>query len=120
MTTRQCSTTAEVTEPREVSNPRHNASSRRRNHPPTATEEIDSVALIAATTHLTFPINGAGLSALAHPGHLAYDGLPVGLQLIGPPGSDWHLLVLGSELERLNDTTSVHDRGIDQTARCPC
>ena len=65
------------------------------------TEEIDGVDLIAATTQLTFPINGAGLAALALPGRLADDGLPVGLQLIGPPGSDWRLLALGSEFERL-------------------
>ena len=64
------------------------------------TEEIDGVDLIAATTQFTFPINGAGLAAVALPGRLADDGLPVGLQLIGPPGSDWHMLALGTELER--------------------
>lgn len=55
--------------------------------------------LIPATTPLTSPINGAGLAALAIPDGPAGDGLPVGVQIIGPPGSDLRLLALAEQLE---------------------
>lgn len=71
------------------------------NHvPPHGSSELDGVPLIPATTPLTFPINGAGLAALAVPDGPAGDGLPVGVQIIGPPGSDLRLLALAEQLER--------------------
>ena len=70
------------------------------NHvPPHGASQIDGVPLIPATTQFTFPLNGAGLAALAIPGALADDGLPVGVQIVGPPGSDLRLLTLGQSLE---------------------
>lgn len=70
------------------------------NHvPPHGASQIDGVPLIPATTQFTFPLNGAGLAALAIPGVLADDGLPVGVQIVGPPGSDLRLLTLGQSLE---------------------
>ena len=71
------------------------------NHvPPHGSSELAGVPLIPATTPLTFPINGAGLAALAVPDGPAGDGLPVGVQIIGPPGSDLRLLALAEQLER--------------------
>ena len=71
------------------------------NHVPAhGSSELDGVALIPATTPLTFPVSGAGLAALAIPDGPAPDGLPVGVQIIGPPGSDLRLLALAERLER--------------------
>lgn len=71
------------------------------NHvPPHGLSELAGVPLIPATTPLTFPINGAGLAALAIPDGPAGDGLPVGVQIIGPSGSDLRLLALAEQLER--------------------
>ena len=70
------------------------------NHvPPHGLSQIDGVPLIPATTPFTFPLNGAGLAALAVPDAPGDDGLPVGVQIIGPPGSDRRLLTLGQNLE---------------------
>ena len=70
------------------------------NHVPAhGLSELDGVPLIPATTPLTFPVNGAGLAALAIPDGPARDGLPVGVQIIGPPGSDLRLLALAELLE---------------------
>lgn len=44
-------------------------------------------------------VNAAGLPGLALPCDPAADGLPIGLQLIGPHGSDTMLLDLGAALE---------------------
>lgn len=56
--------------------------------------------MIPATTPVTFPLNGAGLAALAIPDGPARDGLPVGVQIIGAPGSGLRLLALAELLER--------------------
>ena len=70
------------------------------NHvPPHGLSQLDGVPLIPATTPFTFPLNGAGMAALAVPDAPADDGLPVGVQIIGPPGSDLRLLALGQRLE---------------------
>jgi len=47
--------------------------------------------------------NGAGLPALALPARPADDGLPVGLQLVGPAGSDALLCALGLAFESRQD-----------------
>ena len=50
------------------------------NHVPAhGLSELEGVPLIPATTPLTFPVNGAGLAALAIPDGPARDGLPVGV-----------------------------------------
>jgi len=70
------------------------------NHVPThGLNQIEGVPLIPATTPFTFPLSGAGLAGLAVPDAPAADGLPVGVQIIGPPGSDRRLLALGKNLE---------------------
>ena len=50
-------------------------------------------------------VNAAGLPALSVPAGLSRSGLPIGVQIIGPRGSDAALLALGEQLEsRLKNT----------------
>ena len=51
---------------------------------------------------LTRPVNLAGLPALAIPSGTSSEGLPLGTQLIGGPGSEGLLLETGALLERLD------------------
>ena len=68
--------------------------------------DIDGVPLIPATTQFTFPVNGAGVPAIALPGGFAADGLPIGFQLIGPPLSEHTLAAVG---EAFQAETGHHD-----------
>ena len=45
------------------------------------------------------PWNVAGLPALTVPAGTRPDGLPVGVQLVGPPGSEWLLLGVAAQIE---------------------
>ncbi len=45
------------------------------------------------------PWNVAALPALTVPAGIRPDGLPVGVQLVGPPGSEWLLLAVAAQLE---------------------
>lgn len=65
--------------------------------------ELDGVPLIPATTQFTFPINGAGLPAIALPGGFAADGLPIGFQLIGRPFAERTLIAVGEAFQRATD-----------------
>jgi Asp-tRNA(Asn)/Glu-tRNA(Gln) amidotransferase A subunit family amidase len=47
----------------------------------------------------TDPASGAGLPALSVPAGLADDGLPVGMELVGPAGADDVILAIGEALE---------------------
>jgi Asp-tRNA(Asn)/Glu-tRNA(Gln) amidotransferase A subunit family amidase len=65
---------------------------------------IDSTHLIElsrAVNRCNAPWSLARLPALSVP--CAGDGLPVGAQLVGPAGSDWTLLEIGSALQRRSD-----------------
>lgn len=55
---------------------------------------------VQVTPYSSF-VNVAGLPALALPVSRNYEGLPVGVQLIGPPGGDATLLRLGAQLEEV-------------------
>lgn len=48
---------------------------------------------------MTVPASLAGLPALSVPGGVSQAGLPIGVQLIGPPQSDAELLALAREME---------------------
>ncbi|WP_419914448.1 amidase [Candidatus Poriferisodalis sp.] len=65
--------------------------------------ELDGVPLIPATTQFTFPVNGAGLPAIALPGGFAPDGLPIGFQLIGRPYAERTLAAVGEAFQRVTD-----------------
>ena len=52
-----------------------------------------------AATRLTRPINALGLPALSMPCGLSPDGLPIGLQIIGPPFEEARILRIGAVLE---------------------
>ncbi|MDM0046909.1 amidase [Variovorax dokdonensis] len=68
-----------------------------RSHP----ERIDGQA-VDGRGHAVFTAfaNGAGLPALALPCRPGDDGLPIGMQVVGPRGSDALLLGLGAQWER--------------------
>lgn len=70
-------------------------------------ETFNGLPLIPALTQFCFPVNGAGLPAIALPGGFASDGLPIGFQLIGPPGADLLLARIG---ERYQAVTDWHHR----------
>ena len=65
--------------------------------------ELGGVPLIPATTQFTFPVNGAGLPAIALPGGFAADGLPIGFQLIGRPFTERTLAAVGEGFQHLTD-----------------
>lgn len=51
---------------------------------------------------LTTPWNLAGCPAISLPFGTFDNGLPLGIQLVGPPGSDTTLLALAVQMERAN------------------
>ena len=65
--------------------------------------EVNGVPLIPSTTQFTFPVNGAGLPAIALPGGFADDGLPIGFQLIGQPFSERTLVAVGDAFQQRTD-----------------
>ena len=65
--------------------------------------ELGGVPLIPATTQFTFPVNGAGLPAIALPGGFAADGLPIGFQIIGRPFSERTLTAVGEAFQQQTD-----------------
>ena len=73
---------------------------------PHGCSDKDGVPLIPATAQFTFPVNGAGVPAVALPGGFAADGLPIGFQLIGPPLSEHTLAVIS---EAFQAETDHHD-----------
>jgi aspartyl-tRNA(Asn)/glutamyl-tRNA(Gln) amidotransferase subunit A len=62
-----------------------------------ADESFDVYSILS---RFTFPFNVTGLPALSVPVGLSSSGLPVGVQLVGPPGSEGRLLHLASNYER--------------------
>jgi mandelamide amidase len=73
------------------------------NRPPgeDTTVVIDGRTLPLFPTYVrnTDPASGAGLPALSVPAGIAPDGLPVGMELVGPAGSDDVVLAIGEALE---------------------
>ena len=62
--------------------------------------ELGGIPLIPATTQFTFPVNGAGLPAIALPGGFAADGLPIGFQIIGRPLTERTLAAMGEDFQQ--------------------
>ena len=73
------------------------------NQPPgedtTVVHNGETLPLFPTYLRNTDPASGAGLPALSVPAGLADDGLPVGMELVGPPGSDDVILAIGEALE---------------------
>ena len=65
--------------------------------------DLGGVPLIPATTQFTFPVNAAGLPAIALPGGLAQDGMPIGFQIIGRPFADRTLVAVGEAFQHRTD-----------------
>jgi len=49
----------------------------------------------------TRPINNAGIAGLSIPMGMTVDGLPVGVEIDGPAGSDRRLLAIGLQMEKI-------------------
>lgn len=56
----------------------------------------------------TDPGSNAGIPGLSIPLGVSADGLPIGIEIDGPAGSDRHLLSIGAALEELIETTARH------------
>lgn len=65
--------------------------------------ELGGVPLIPATTQFTFPVNAAGLPAIALPGGFAADGMPIGFQIIGRPFTERMLAAVGEAFQHRTD-----------------
>ena len=65
--------------------------------------ELGGIPLIPATTQFTFPVNAAGLPAIALPGGFANDGMPIGFQIIGRPFADRTLAAVGEAFQHRTD-----------------
>jgi len=59
----------------------------------------DPVAMYLSDV-FTIPANLAGLPAVSAPSGFSTEGLPVGLQIMGPRGSDWRILEMAELWER--------------------
>jgi amidase len=76
-------------------------------HPPVpigwqdaATGAIEQLLRNTEFTPFTAVANLTGLPAMSLPLHWSDDGLPIGVQVIGPPAGDALLLSLAAEIER--------------------
>ncbi|MYA14369.1 MAG: amidase [Acidimicrobiaceae bacterium] len=65
--------------------------------------ELGGIPLIPATTQFTFPVNAAGLPAIALPGGFAADGIPIGFQIIARPFADRTLVAVGEAFQKRTD-----------------
>jgi aspartyl-tRNA(Asn)/glutamyl-tRNA(Gln) amidotransferase subunit A len=68
-----------------------------------ALEGEDSVAAVATLTRFTYPFSMTGMPALSVPCGFSNDGLPVGMQLVGPPFSEGVLLRIAHAYQRITD-----------------
>ena len=59
--------------------------------------------ILEAICRLTAPFNLTGVPALAVPCGLTREGLPIGLQLVGPPFGEAALLAAGDAYQRATD-----------------
>jgi Asp-tRNA(Asn)/Glu-tRNA(Gln) amidotransferase A subunit family amidase len=64
--------------------------------------EMDE-ALVDALIAFTMPLNLTGLPAAQAPCGFTREGLPVGLQIIGPHGADLLTLAAAAEVERASE-----------------
>jgi mandelamide amidase len=61
-------------------------------------QKMSSLSVFVMNTR---PVNNAGIAGLSVPMGMTGEGLPLGVEIDGPAGSDRHLLAIGLELERI-------------------
>jgi allophanate hydrolase len=66
----------------------------------------DPITLNNHNGYYTYPVNPLDMAALALPGLPRADGMPFGMQLVAPAGTDGLLLGLGRSIERLMDSAT--------------
>jgi aspartyl-tRNA(Asn)/glutamyl-tRNA(Gln) amidotransferase subunit A len=71
--------------------------------PPLITQAEDAIAVTAALSRFFWVAPAGGLPALALPCGFSAQGLPLGIQLLGPPWSDDRLLAVGRRYQALTD-----------------
>lgn len=59
-------------------------------------------SLHAAVSDLTLPFSLSGLPAISIPWGNSRDGVPIGLQIVGPMGHDWKVLEVARRVEELS------------------
>jgi amidase len=59
-----------------------------------------TLRLMLPRAAFTGPWNACGFPAMSLPVGMSESGLPIGVQLVGPPGSERRLLGLGAALEQ--------------------
>lgn len=79
--------------------------------PPYGSTEVElggaTVRILDGINALTVPANVTGMPALTVPAGFGSDGLPIGLQLMGRPGTDATVLGAGRRFETLADCVRV-------------
>ncbi|HBM95993.1 TPA: hypothetical protein DD394_00245, partial [bacterium UBP9_UBA11836] len=59
------------------------------------------ISTLFGWTPFTYPFNLTGQPAITVPAGLSSDGLPIGLQIVGPRGSDRFVLEVAKRFEEL-------------------
>ncbi|GGN41338.1 hypothetical protein GCM10012285_20450 [Streptomyces kronopolitis] len=84
---------------------------------PSATGPAPADLTTTGSSIMCLPWSNAGLPAVSLPAGRAANGLPLGLQLVGPPAADEELLTAAAGIERvLNAAPGVPPRGAGPTA----
>jgi mandelamide amidase len=61
-------------------------------------KKMPTLSVFVANTR---PVNNLGYAGLSVPMGMTGDGLPLGVEIDGPAGSDRHLLAIGLQMEKI-------------------
>ncbi|MDQ1633182.1 MAG: amidase [Frankiaceae bacterium] len=83
--------------------------------PAASYERLGALPTVLASTDqvgYTTPWNVVGFPAVSLPAGLSRDGLPLAIQLVGPPGSEARLLQVAAQLEADEDWSALRPKGL--------